>query len=86
MILAAAYLLWMFQRVVFGELSGFLRSLGGHLQDMNAVEILTLTPLAALTLALGVFPGLVLELLHAPVSGILESVRAAGPVALLPFR
>jgi NADH-quinone oxidoreductase subunit M len=86
MILVAAYLLWMFQRVVFGELSGFLRGLGGHLQDMNAVEILTLTPLAALTLALGIFPGLVLELLHTPVAGVLESVRAAGPVALLPFR
>jgi len=86
MILAAAYLLWMFQRLVFGELSVFLRGLGGHLKDMNAVEILTLSPLAALTLALGIFPGLVLELLHAPVDGILESVRAAGPVALLPFR
>jgi NADH-quinone oxidoreductase subunit M len=86
MMLGAAYLLWMYQRVVFGELSSFLRSLGGHLQDMNAVEILTLTPLAALTVALGIFPGLVLELLHAPVDGVLESVRAAGPVALLPFR
>jgi NADH-quinone oxidoreductase subunit M len=86
MILAAAYLLWRFQRVVFGELSGFLRVLGGHLKDMNAVEILTLSPLAALTLALGIFPGLVLELLHAPVIGILESVRGGGPVALLPFR
>jgi hypothetical protein len=37
MILAAAYLLWMFQRVAFGEISDFLRSLGHHLTDMRPV-------------------------------------------------
>ena len=31
MILAAAYLLWMYQRVAFGELSDFLKGLGHHL-------------------------------------------------------
>ena len=35
MILAAGYLLWMFQRVAFGELSDFLKGLGGHLTDMG---------------------------------------------------
>ena len=35
MILAAGYLLWMFQRVAFGELSDFLKGLGGHLTDMR---------------------------------------------------
>ena len=42
MILAAAYLLWMYQRVVFGELSEFLKGLGHHLTDMTPTEILTL--------------------------------------------
>ena len=35
MILAAGYLLWMFQRVAFGELSDFLKGLGDHLTDMK---------------------------------------------------
>ena len=35
MIFGAGYLLWMFQRVVFGELSDFLKGLGRHLTDMN---------------------------------------------------
>ena len=36
MILAAAYLLWMFQRVVLGEPSAFLLGLKHHLTDMTA--------------------------------------------------
>jgi NADH-quinone oxidoreductase subunit M len=44
MILAAAYLLWMFQRVAFGEVSDFLKGLGHHLTDMTPTEILTLVP------------------------------------------
>ena len=39
MMLGAAYLLWMYQRVVFGDLSDFLKGLGHHLTDMNRVEV-----------------------------------------------
>src|SRR3954465_2193636 len=48
MVIAAAYLLWMYQRLAFGELSEFLKGLGHHLADMTPTEILTLGPLAAL--------------------------------------
>src|SRR4051812_46193801 len=58
MILAAGYLLWMFQRVAFGEISDFFKGLGHHLTDMTATEIVTLGPLAALTVVFGLFPGL----------------------------
>ena len=65
MILAAGYLLYMYGRVVFGELSDFLAGLGDHLTDMTPVEILTLVPLGALVVVFGLQPGLLLE----PVSG-----------------
>jgi len=74
MMLGAAYLLWMYQRVVFGELSDFLRGLGHHLTDMNRVEVLTLTPLMVITVALGVAPGLVLDLIDAPIASLLAHV------------
>ena len=45
MILAAGYLLFMYGRIVFGEVSDFLDGLGDHLTDMTPVEILTLVPL-----------------------------------------
>jgi NADH-quinone oxidoreductase subunit M len=37
MILGAGYMLWMFQRVAFGELSDFLKGLGDHLTDLRPV-------------------------------------------------
>ncbi|OGN87062.1 MAG: hypothetical protein A2X23_11780 [Chloroflexi bacterium GWC2_73_18] len=80
-ILSATYLLWMFQRVAFGELSDFLRGLGQHLTDMSPVELLTLSPLVALTVVFGLFPALILELLHGPVATILA--RTGGGLDLL---
>jgi NADH-quinone oxidoreductase subunit M len=74
MIFAAAYLLWMQQRVLFGPLSDFLRGLGHHLTDMRPVEILTLAPLGALTVIFGLFPGLVLNLIAGSVKAVLAAV------------
>ena len=78
MVLAATYLLWMFQRVAFGELSEFLRSLGGHLTDIDRTELITLAPLAFLIVVLGLFPSLVLDLLRAPTQAFLAAVGVAG--------
>jgi NADH-quinone oxidoreductase subunit M len=74
MILAAGYLLWMFQRVAFGELSDFFRSVRDHLTDMTPTEILTLGPLAALTVVFGLFPGLVLDIVKGSVENVLRDV------------
>ncbi|MEA2538078.1 MAG: NADH-quinone oxidoreductase subunit [Chloroflexota bacterium] len=80
MILAAAYLLWMFQRLFTGELSEFLTGLGGHLTDIRPVELLTLAPLGALIVVFGLFPGLILNLVQTSVTTVLESVQG-GTVA-----
>jgi NADH-quinone oxidoreductase subunit M len=81
-ILGAAYLMWMYQRLAFGELSDFLKGLGHHLTDINRTELLTLTPLVALTLLFGLFPGLVLDLVNQPVDLVLQSVASAGQIAV----
>jgi NADH-quinone oxidoreductase subunit M len=74
LVLAAAYLLWMQQRVLFGPVSDFLKGLGHHLADMKPVEVLTLAPLAALTVVLGVYPALILDLIAGPVRAVLAAV------------
>jgi NADH-quinone oxidoreductase subunit M len=84
MILAAAYLLWMFQRVAFGEQSDFLRGLGHHLTDMTPIEILTLAPLGALVVIFGIFPGLLLDLIRGSVAQVIDDVKDASPIALAP--
>jgi NADH-quinone oxidoreductase subunit M len=73
MVLAATYLLWMFQRVAFGTLSDFLAGLGAHLTDMDRTEMVTLVPLAALIIVLGLFPSLLLDLLRAPAQAFLAA-------------
>jgi NADH-quinone oxidoreductase subunit M len=82
MILAAAYLLFMYQRVVFGEVSDFLAGLGDHLTDITPVEILTLAPLGALVVIFGIQPGLLLNMFGGTVSETLDAVRPVSPIAI----
>ena len=71
MVLAAGYLLYMYGRLVFGEVSDFLKGLGDHLTDMTPVEILTLVPLATLIVVFGIQPGLLLDLVKVTVDDLL---------------
>ena len=82
MIFAAGYLLWMFQRVAFGELSDFLKGLGHHLTDMRPIEMMTLVPLGALVVIFGLWPGLILDLVAGSVDATLSAVRDFAPIAL----
>ncbi|HEY4227496.1 MAG TPA: NADH-quinone oxidoreductase subunit M [Candidatus Limnocylindrales bacterium] len=85
MILAAAYLLWMFQRVVLGEPSAFLLGLKHHLSDMNATEIFTIAPLGALVVVFGLFPSILLDLIREPVQSTLAAVVNAPAIAVDPL-
>jgi NADH-quinone oxidoreductase subunit M len=82
MILAAGYLLFMYQRVAFGEVSDFLKGLGGHLTDMTPVEILTLVPLGTLVVIFGLQPGLLLNLISSTVTDTLAVVEPSAPIAI----
>ncbi len=52
-ILGAAYMLWMVQRVFFGELTHRETT---HLKDLNVREILTVLPFVVLCVAMGLMP------------------------------
>jgi NADH-quinone oxidoreductase subunit M len=80
MVLAAAYLLYMYQRVVFGEVSEFLTGLGHHLTDMTPTELLTLVPLGTLIVVFGLQPGLLLDLVQGSVRETLEAAEAGSPI------
>jgi NADH-quinone oxidoreductase subunit M len=77
MMLGAAYLLFMYQRVVFGDLSDFLKGIGHHLTDMSRTEVATLAPLVVLTVGFGIFPGLLLALWQTPVTEFVSRVAPA---------
>src|SRR3954454_7830699 len=84
MILAAGYLLFMYGRIVFGEVSAFLEGLGDHLTDMTPIEVLTLVPLGTLVVIFGLKPGLLLNLFRSTIPETLETVTRAAPIAIPP--
>jgi NADH-quinone oxidoreductase subunit M len=60
-VLGAAYLLWTIQRVYLGPPNEkYLK-----LPEINGREMFTLVPLAAIVIFVGIYPMVVLDLLHA---------------------
>ncbi|MGH7207640.1 MAG: complex I subunit 4 family protein, partial [Nitrospiraceae bacterium] len=68
-ILAAAYLLWMVQRVAFGLPAGHSAS---RLFDLNWREMAILIPLIVLVFWIGFFPNPLLKVMHASVDHLIE--------------
>jgi len=73
-VLAAAYMLWMLQRVVLGQASSRAVSL---LPDLSARETATLAPLVVMVFLAGLYPGPLMKLLDASVTNLLEQSRVA---------
>jgi len=63
-VLAAAYMLWMLQRVVLGEPKTEAAKI---LPDLSNRELATLIPLAILVLCIGLYPGPLMELMDVSV-------------------
>jgi NADH-quinone oxidoreductase subunit M len=82
MIFAAGYLLWMFQRMFFGELSDFFQHHLRELVDLRPVEVMTLVPLGALVVVFGLFPGLILTLVQGTVTDVLAGAATAHAIHL----
>ena len=71
-ILAAAYMLWMVQRVAFGIPP---KAQASHLSDLNWREMAILTPLAVLVFLIGIYPSPLLTPMHQTVNRLVERVE-----------
>ena len=71
-ILAAAYLLWLYQRVFFGAVTNPKNE---KLQDLTPREILTFAPLIAAALFIGIYPKPMFQILQQPVAQLVQTVR-----------
>jgi NADH-quinone oxidoreductase subunit M len=74
LILGAAYMLWLYRRVIFGELT---RDDLKNILDMDRREIAVFAPLVAVAILMGVWPGPFLEVMHAPVEKLIADYHAA---------
>jgi NADH-quinone oxidoreductase subunit M len=71
-ILGAAYMLWMYQRVILGEITIPDNKI---LKDLNRREILTLVPIIILVLWIGIYPKPFLKLTSAGSAHLIETVQ-----------
>lgn len=73
-ILGAAYMLYMYRRVIFGKLTkDDLKSI----LDMNRREMAVFAPLIVLTILMGVYPGPFLDIMEVSVANLVEQHKAA---------
>lgn len=71
LILGAAYTLWMYKRVVFGEVT---KDEVAELKDINGREAFILFLLAVVVLAFGLWPAPIFEIMHASIEQLIEHV------------
>jgi len=72
-VLGAAYMLWLYQRVMFGKLENPLNK---ALPDLNLRELATFVPLIILAFWIGIYPTYFTKYLEEPVQAIVERVRS----------
>ncbi len=78
-VLAAAYMLWMLQRVALGEPNTKAASL---LPDLSHRELATVIPLAVLVLWIGLYPGPLMEMMDASVTSVVQQMEIIQPAHL----
>jgi NADH-quinone oxidoreductase subunit M len=75
-ILSAAYALWLYRRVVFGDL---IKESLKTITDMTRREKAVFAPLVVMTLLLGIYPRLVTDIIGPSVSNLVSEYHAALP-------
>ena len=73
-VLSAAYMLWLYRRVIFGKLT---KSDLKSITDMNYREVAVFTPLLVLTILMGVYPMPFLEIIEVSVANLVDQHKTA---------
>jgi NADH-quinone oxidoreductase subunit M len=76
-ILNAAYMLWLYQRMFFGEIDNEKNKL---LPDLSMREWAYMLPLVIMSLWIGVYPGPFLRYIEKPVNAIVRQIRPNYPI------
>ena len=71
-VLAAAYLLWLYQRVFFGTVTNPKNE---KLHDLTPREILTFVPLIIMAFWIGLYPKPFFQILEQPVNQIVQTIH-----------
>lgn len=82
-ILNAGYMLWLYQRMFFGEITNEKNKL---LPDLSAREWAYMLPLVLMSLWIGVYPGPFLRFIEKPVNAVVRQLRPDYPIPGMPAK
>jgi NADH-quinone oxidoreductase subunit M len=71
-VLGAAYMLWLYQRMMFGQITNPKNE---KLKDLNFREFATLIPLVVMAFWIGIYPKPFFRIIEKPVNQIVEKVQ-----------
>jgi NADH-quinone oxidoreductase subunit M len=74
-VLGAAYMLWLYQRTMFGKLDN---PENAHLKDLDLREVMTLAPIVVLCFWIGLYPKPFFDILDRPIADLAARLEASG--------
>ena len=80
-ILNAGYMLWLYQRMFFGEINNEKNKL---LPDLSGREWAYMLPLVIMSFWIGIYPGPFLRYIEKPVNAIVKQIRPNYPIPAEP--
>ena len=79
-VLSAAYALWLYRRVMFGDL---IKASLKSITDLDRRERLLFTPLILATLIFGIYPSFIIDIIGPSVEALIESIEISNSLQLL---
>ncbi|MBW2476462.1 MAG: Fe-S-binding domain-containing protein, partial [Deltaproteobacteria bacterium] len=79
-ILAAVYMLWMFQRVMMGKVTN---PANANLKDLSAREVVVMLPLILFIFWIGVYPNTFFEKMNPSLENLISQVKGKQQIAIL---
>ena len=79
-ILAAVYMLWMFQRVMFGELNNPKNAV---LKDLSIREIVIMAPLLVFIFWIGIYPNVFFDKMNPALENLIQQIDGKQQVAMV---
>jgi NADH-quinone oxidoreductase subunit M len=73
-ILGALYMLWTYERVMFGPIT---KAVNETIADLSAREIATMIPLMALMIVMGLYPNFIISKMEPSIAQVLSRVHSA---------
>jgi NADH:ubiquinone oxidoreductase subunit 4 (subunit M) len=78
-VVGAVYMLWLFQRLALGPVTPYVSTL----PDLTRREMVAVIPMAVVVLAIGLYPSILLNLIDASVTTLVQGFAQVQPLPIM---